>query len=370
MIGSGGDGCGRDETSRSATEARLLGLEAEQALASQAGEQAGDWITSDPDCASERLFRNYTPHRMRVIGPPRDFRMRLRVGWSGSMALLRFNTGVELSQVPTGRFILVTTQVSGWSEIDTQAQSFSGGPGLMVVDSARSPVRKRFSADSERLHLRLGTAALDSLYERLVGKAPARPLEFAPCIRPGTAMQARWRSVVRMVLSCTAPSGGPSSTGPDAAGHPALPDFLRRQLEETAMLMLLTGHEHNGTEQMAGTPAAAAPRHVRAAEEFMRANAGESLTLAEIAEAAGVSIRTLTAGFRSFRDQSPMQQLRDIRMAAARDDLLQGPETGSTRTGGVADIALRWGFGNFGRFAGDYRRRYGETPSETLRRRA
>lgn len=356
------NGCSQGETSRSATEARLLGLEAERALASQAGGhgggQAGDWTTRDPDCASDRLFREYTPHRMRVIGPQRDFRMRLRVGWSGSMALLRFNTGVELSQVPTGRFILVTTQVRGWSEIDTQAQNFSGGPGLMVVDSARSPVRKRFSADSERLHLRLGTAALDSLYERLVGEAPARPLEFAPCIRPGTAMHARWQSLIRMVLSCAAPCAGP-----DGSTHPAPPDLLRRQLEETAMLMLLTGHEHTGAEQMARKPPAPAPRHVRAAEEFMRANAGEPLTLAEIAEAAGVSIRTLTAGFRNFRDQSPMQQLRDIRMAAARDDLLRG-----AGTEGVADIALRWGFGNFGRFAGDYRRRYGETPSETLRR--
>lgn len=353
------DGCGRDEASRSVTEARLVGLEAERTLASQVGDRTGDWVTSDPDSASERLFRTYTPHRMRVIGPPRDFRMRLRVGWSGSMALLRFNTGVELSQVPTGRFILVTTQVSGWSEIDTQAQSFSGGPGLMVVDSARSPVRKRFSADSERLHLRLGTAALDGLYERLVGKAPVRPLEFAPCIRLGTPMHARWQSVIRMVLACTAPSAGP-----DPSDRPALPDLLRRQLEETAMLLLLTGHEHSGAEQMAGTAAAPAPRHVRAAEEFMRANAGEPLTLAEIAEAAGVSIRTLTAGFRNFRDQSPMRQLRDIRMAAARDDLLRG-----SGTDGVGDIALRWGFVHFGRFAGDYRRRYGETPSETLRRR-
>jgi hypothetical protein len=67
--------------------------------------------------------------------------------------------------VPTGRFILVTTQVRGRSEVDTQAQDFSGGPGLMVVASARSPVRKRFSADSERLHLRLGTVELDGLYE-------------------------------------------------------------------------------------------------------------------------------------------------------------------------------------------------------------
>jgi AraC-like DNA-binding protein len=39
----------------------------------------------------------------------------------------------------------------------------------------------------------------------------------------------------------------------------------------------------------------------------------------------------------------------------------------------VSEIALRWGFGHFGRFAAEYRRRFGESPSQTLssaRRRA
>ncbi|MFP5477787.1 MAG: helix-turn-helix domain-containing protein, partial [Gammaproteobacteria bacterium] len=34
----------------------------------------------------------------------------------------------------------------------------------------------------------------------------------------------------------------------------------------------------------------------------------------------------------------------------------------------VAGVALRWGFGHLGRFSADYRARFGEYPSETVRR--
>ena len=57
--------------------------------------------------------------------------------------------------------------------------------------------------------------------------------------------------------------------------------------------------------------------------------------------------------------------LRDIGFECARRELLQ------SRPGvRVVDIALRSGFPHCGRFSVEYRRRYGETPSQTLRRQA
>ena len=48
----------------------------------------------------------------------------------------------------------------------------------------------------------------------------------------------------------------------------------------------------------------------------------------------------------------------------ARDELLiSRPE--DTR---VTDIAMRWGFQHLGRFCQIYKRRFGETPTATLRR--
>jgi transcriptional regulator GlxA family with amidase domain len=59
-----------------------------------------------------------------------------------------------------------------------------------------------------------------------------------------------------------------------------------------------------------------------------------------------------------------MAYLRTVRMQRVREDLLKACD-GDT----VSAIATRWGFFEFGRFAGQYRKLYGETPSETLRRR-
>jgi len=57
--------------------------------------------------------------------------------------------------------------------------------------------------------------------------------------------------------------------------------------------------------------------------------------------------------------------LRDISFERARSELLRGSPGAR-----VMDIALRSGFPHYGRFSVEYRRRYGETPSQTLKRQA
>jgi AraC-like DNA-binding protein len=58
-----------------------------------------------------------------------------------------------------------------------------------------------------------------------------------------------------------------------------------------------------------------------------------------------------------------MNFLRQVRLAGVRSDLEQGGAPGV-----VAEAALRWGFNHLSRFAADYRRSFGESPSDTLRR--
>ena len=53
--------------------------------------------------------------------------------------------------------------------------------------------------------------------------------------------------------------------------------------------------------------------------------------------------------------------LADIRLARVREELLHGTENAT-----VTGVAMRWGFTHTGRFAAAYRRKYGESPSQTL----
>jgi AraC-like DNA-binding protein/tetratricopeptide (TPR) repeat protein len=107
------------------------------------------------------------------------------------------------------------------------------------------------------------------------------------------------------------------------------------------------------------------PRTVRRALEAMHANVGHRWTIKELASIAGTSGRTLQRQFLAFLGKTPHAALRDIGFEQARRELLLGLSGGR-----IMDVAARSGFPHLGRFAVEYRRRYGETPSQTVKRQA
>ena len=74
--------------------------------------------------------------------------------------------------------------------------------------------------------------------------------------------------------------------------------------------------------------------------------------------------RTLRNGFREMFGTSPARYVKALRLLAARRDL-KAADPDDTY---VQTIAAKYGFLQFAHFATDYRRRFSESPSETLRR--
>jgi transcriptional regulator GlxA family with amidase domain len=105
------------------------------------------------------------------------------------------------------------------------------------------------------------------------------------------------------------------------------------------------------------------PAHLKRACELIRANVAEPVRIAEIATQLGISPRHLQAGFRQHLGTTPHRFLRDCRLDEA-NRLLSTAEPGATTTA----IAYDCGFGHLGELAQSYRQRFGESPSETLRR--
>ena len=99
--------------------------------------------------------------------------------------------------------------------------------------------------------------------------------------------------------------------------------------------------------------------------DYIAAHAGRDITVRELAGAVGVSERTLRRTFQERFGVSTKRYLKIRRLRATRRDLLrQDPDRAQVR-----DVALRWGFWHSSQFAQDYRREFGELPSETLHRR-
>jgi transcriptional regulator GlxA family with amidase domain len=102
---------------------------------------------------------------------------------------------------------------------------------------------------------------------------------------------------------------------------------------------------------------------VRRAAHYIDSHLDDAMTISDVAAAAGVAHRTLYKHFHDERGTSPMRYVRDCRFAQVHEALLQAGTRDS-----VTSIAMQCGFRHLGRFSIEYRKRYGETPSETLRR--
>jgi AraC-like DNA-binding protein len=106
-------------------------------------------------------------------------------------------------------------------------------------------------------------------------------------------------------------------------------------------------------------------RTVRRAQEYLVAHAADHVSIGATAAALNVSVRSLQASFERHVGLSPMMFLRHTRLHRVRARLL-ALHPGTTT---VAEQASRYGFTHMGRFAAYYAERFGESPSETLRRR-
>ena len=88
----------------------------------------------------------------------------------------------------------------------------------------------------------------------------------------------------------------------------------------------------------------------------------DNIFVEDLIKAAGVSGRTLRKIFMEYFGISPLRYLNLYRMYKAHAVLLNS----DAATVSVSDIASKFGFWHFGRFASDYRRLFDERPFDTL----
>lgn len=96
--------------------------------------------------------------------------------------------------------------------------------------------------------------------------------------------------------------------------------------------------------------------------EYIDANAKKPITVLELARASGCGVRTLEHAFRGYCGVTPKAYLKSRRLVEVRRELIQALPSEQK----VSEIASRWGFWHMSQFATDYRRFFGELPSDTL----
>jgi AraC family ethanolamine operon transcriptional activator len=147
-------------------------------------------------------------------------------------------------------------------------------------------------------------------------------------------------------------------TSPAALGRSSLVEELTFELPIDLALAI---HSADG----APPPPASRARDLalRRAVSIIADHADEPIQIRKLCEETGVGWTTLVHAFREQFGVTPKAYLAAVRLNCARRGLLEAAPEAL-----VADVANRWGFWHMGQFAADYRRLFGELPSETRTR--
>jgi AraC-like DNA-binding protein len=254
--------------------------------------------------------------------------------------------------VPRSDF-LVQLPMRGHLAASIGSESIDGNASRAVI---ASPGTERCcfvsGADSTRLQLALSQAALSGQLAALLGEPPTMPLRFVPTM---DLTRGYGRLIAQQVFMAAASL---DETAPVLLNPIAMTAF-----EQFIATALLLSHPHTYSTVLERLRKPIAPRDVRRAVDYIEAYLHQPITVADLVKATGVAGRTLFMHFKQFKGVSPMRYLRMARLRQARQDLLQADPEAS-----VTEIAMSTGFTHMGRFSVSYRRCFGESPSDTLRR--
>ncbi|MGW1681877.1 AraC family transcriptional regulator [Saccharopolyspora sp. NPDC002376] len=310
----------------------------------------------DLEEALERVGEVFCPHRLepvdRLVKP-----VRFNSAGLGEVGLsyLAYGPSVRIRPQPLRSFVLVQVPLSGRALVRTGGTEVVSDPTTASVPDPDAGLDMTWEAGNEQLIVRVDRAALEAQLHRLLGRPPAKPLRLATSLDLTTPAARSWLATVDMVRT--------DLDGPGWLAHP----LLHRQVEQLLMSQLLAAVPHSLSEELLAVgddPAPVVPKVIRRAKALIDEHAREPLTVEDVAEAVGLSVRSLQEGFRRHLDTTPTARLREARLVGVREELRAADPTRCT----VSQVAADWGFHHLGRFAVAYKERWGESPSETLRR--
>jgi AraC-like DNA-binding protein len=310
--------------------------------------------TRSPDEAREAIGRIFCPHFLM----PKDrcaqgfhavHRSARQRGYS--MNFVSYGAEVEIDPGELKGFFLLQIPLAGSASVRCGTETALVSPGRVAsLLSPTLPTRMRWSDGCDKLIVLVEREAMQRQCEELAGR-PIDAVEFSTAVDTTSAAGRLLMGHVRLMLEAV-------ELQPAAPG-----DYLRRLGESLASLLLTSlAHSQRATLETPVPPAGSAA--VQRAEEFVRANIERAFAVADIAAAAGTSLRSLQEGVRRERKTTLTQMIETIRMERFRVALADAGNRAS-----VTEIAGMVGLGHLGRAAAAYRQRYGETPSETLRKK-
>ncbi len=271
-----------------------------------------------------------------------------------SLLYLDLSVAATLDLPASGDYFAVHMPTNGRTMVTRAGQAYEANPIRAAVTSPGAALTMEFDHDSPHVIVRIERPALERHLARMLGRSVTHPVDFDLPMDLATDTTGRWNNAVQLLYTEIYYENSLVQRG---LGVGPLEEFLI-----SSLLLTQPSNYHDHLVRPVELPGR---RAVRRTVEYIETHLSEPIVVADLANHVGMSARSIQQGFRDELNTTPMAYVRDRRLERSREELADAlPSDGVS----VTDVAIRWGFTHLGNFSVLYRRRWGESPSETLRR--
>jgi AraC-like DNA-binding protein len=313
--------------------------------------------TDDRDEASDLVSKVLGPTSLHVRGnDPAAFHaslhaIRLR---DVSLAHLDFHVGIAIDVPSTGDHYTVHMPTTGQAVCKYNGTLIQVATYQGIIANPGTNLHLELGDDTPQIIVRIERDALERQLSRMLGRSIGAPVCFDPLFDLTTDEAVRWHGAIQLLSSEVMTNRSLIQQG--LGGGP---------IEDLIISSLLLVQQSNVRDDLARAARRLGRRSVRLSIDFIERNLSQPISLHDIAGNSHMSPRSIQQGFREELGTTPMAYVRERRLERVRAELADAvPSDGVT----VTDIAERWGFSHLGNFAVTYRKRFGESPSQTLRK--
>lgn len=271
----------------------------------------------------------------------------------GNIGVGRISYGGEITVSPVifEDFLLIQIPIRGFERIMLGNDKILCTPKTIGIINPYVKTVISHQPDTEKLIIRIDKKLIEKNCQQILNRTLNKSIEFDSIMSLETKAGAQWLNMISWIYDFV-------------SGEDNLSPLMVAQIENNIVNMLLTYQNNNYSAEIYNDPFSVVPSFIKRIENYIQENAHKPIAINDMAEYAGVSSRSIFTGFKKYRNTTPMRYLKEVRLQYAYEDLKRGHVGKDT----VTTVAFNWGFSHLGHFSTDYKRRFGETPYETLLR--
>jgi AraC-like DNA-binding protein len=262
---------------------------------------------------------------------------------------IEYGTDVTVKVEDLNNSYSISLPLSGFQELDTGKNTVQSNVSSGVIISPANACELRISGNCRKTLVRISRQAMELGLESLIGQSISKPLIFESKMDANIGASSAWWRTIHYIES--------ELSNPDSLYNS--PAFIR-DIEQALIKGILTSQPHNYSDEIRRAIHNKLPSYLIKTIDYLKLNARNEIHIDDIEWISGVSRNKLYSDFKRYIGVPPTAYLKRIRMEGVRSDIIK-----CTGEESISTLAFSWGFNHLGRFSTEYRKMFGETPSET-----